>query len=293
MNKYVILIPCFNDWNCLSLLIPKIDIALKSINEDVNIIIVNDSSTKENNLIIKKLFKINEIKVLNLKENVKAQIAIATGLSYLKEKSYEGGVIVMDADGQDDPENLVNIINESKKDLDTTIVVMRTQREESLIFKIMYETYLILTLILTFRYMKFGVFSYISHKSLIKILSTKDVYKAYAASLAKHFKEKKKIYAPRKKRITGESQNNYITLMHYALKIISVFKEQVLLNSTALILVALAFYTFKIIPVYSIIFSIILILFNILIFTISSKINNSKKIIDTLINIKDSKVLKS
>ena len=68
--------------------------------------------------------------------------------------------------------------------------------------------------------MKFGVFSYISHKSLGKVLSTKDIYKAYAASLAKHFKDKKKIYAARKKRITGESQNNYVSLVHYALKII-------------------------------------------------------------------------
>ena len=33
MNKYAIVIPSFNDWDCLNLLIPKIDEFLK--NQDV------------------------------------------------------------------------------------------------------------------------------------------------------------------------------------------------------------------------------------------------------------------
>ena len=45
MIKYVILIPSFNDWECLNLLIPKIDQALKNTNENVDVLIVNDGST--------------------------------------------------------------------------------------------------------------------------------------------------------------------------------------------------------------------------------------------------------
>ena len=47
MIKYVILIPSFNDWECLNLLIPKIDQALKDTNEHVDVLIVNDGSTKK------------------------------------------------------------------------------------------------------------------------------------------------------------------------------------------------------------------------------------------------------
>ena len=47
MLKYVILIPSFNDWECLNLLIPKINQALKNIKEEVDILIVNDGSTKK------------------------------------------------------------------------------------------------------------------------------------------------------------------------------------------------------------------------------------------------------
>ena len=55
MIKYVILIPSFNDWECLNLLIPKIDQALKNTEAEVNILVVNDGSTLKNNLVFKKI----------------------------------------------------------------------------------------------------------------------------------------------------------------------------------------------------------------------------------------------
>ena len=55
MIKYKILIPSFNDWECLNLLIPKIDQALKNTNENVDVLIVNDGSTKKNTLSFNKI----------------------------------------------------------------------------------------------------------------------------------------------------------------------------------------------------------------------------------------------
>ena len=134
MNKYVILIPSFNDWECLNILIPKIDQVLKNINEEVDVLIVNDGSTKKNNLAFKRILYLKKIEVLNLKNNVKAQIAIATGLSFLKNEKFQGGIIVMDADGQDDPEYLINIIKESKKNPGETITINRSKRDDELKF---------------------------------------------------------------------------------------------------------------------------------------------------------------
>ena len=145
MIKYVILIPSFNDWECLNLLIPKIDQALKNTNENVDVLIVNDGSTKKNNLVFKKIAHLKKIEVLNLKNNVKAQIAIATGLNFLKKEKFQGGIIVMDADGQDDPECLVDIIKESKKNPERTITINRTKRDDELLFKILYQIYLFLS----------------------------------------------------------------------------------------------------------------------------------------------------
>tara|TARA_B100001245_G_scaffold70251_1_gene49474 strand:+ start:462 stop:1346 length:885 start_codon:yes stop_codon:yes gene_type:complete len=275
MSKYVILIPCFNDWECLNILIPKINLALTKTNEEVNILIVNDGSTKKNNLSFKKMSSLNKIEVLNLKNNVKAQIATATGLNFLRKEKFQGGIIVMDADGQDDPEHLVDIIRESKKNPEKTITINRSKREDEIQFKILYQAYLFLALLLTFRYLKFGAFSYLHSSSIDRILSTDDVYMAYVGGIATHFANKKVIYLPRKKRITGESQNNYKSLIYYGLKTISVFRFQALINSIILIFVGFLLTHFIMYRPFFLFSLASLILINAIIFIIPYKINKS------------------
>jgi len=285
MKNYAIIIPSFNDWDCLNILIPKVDQVLKGRKEDVSILIVNDGSTKKNNLVFQDISYLKKIEVLNLKKNVKAQIAIATGLSFLKSKKFQGGIVVMDADGQDNPDQLIEIIEISKKNPEKTITINRTSREDELLFKIFYYIYICLTFLLTFKNMKFGVYSYIHYSSLNKILSTSDIQMAYAASIAKHFKHKTVIYAPRKKRVHGESQNNYISLINYALKIISVFKYNVLINSICLLLIFFLFLKFK----FFILFFLIFVFFNIIIFILpfKTKILSKENILLNIENIEN------
>ena len=118
----------------------------------------------------------------------------------------------MDADGQDDPEKLPTIIEASNEDDYQTITVNRTKREEEILFQIFYKLYLILAFVLTFKYLKYGVFSYIHSSSIDKILSTNEVFMAYVAGLAKHFKNKKIIYAERKKELLGKVK---IIIFHF------------------------------------------------------------------------------
>ena len=272
---------------CLNHLIPKIDHALVNTSEKVDILIVNDGSTIKNNLSFKKISKLNKIEILNLKTNVNSQIAIATGLNFLKKEKFEGGIIIMDADGQDDPECLIKIIEEVKKDTKSTITVNRSKRKDEVKFKILYQIYLFLSFLLTFKYLKFGVYSYLGSNSLNKILSTNDIYLAYAASIAKHFKNRKVIFAARKKRITGKSQNNYLSLTHYALKIISVFRKQVLINSGMLIFIGLILSNFKFLSSFFLLIFFAFLIFNVIVFLIANRINKSEAIGNTLINIEN------
>ena len=230
---------------------------------------------------------LKKIEVLNLRNNVKAQIAIATGLNFLRKEKFQGGIIVMDADGQDDPEYLANIIEESKKNPEKTITINRTKRDDELLFKILYQMYLFLSFLLTFKYLKFGVYSYLHSSSLDKILSTNDIYLAYAASLAKHFKNKNVIFAPRKKRILGQSQNNYRSLIHYALKIISVFRNQVLVNSVVLVFISFLLSKFIIFPVLFLLILLAFVFFNAIIFLLAYQIKKSYIVNDTLTNVEN------
>ena len=293
MFKYVILIPSFNDWECLNLLIPKINQILKNTNEEVDILIVNDGSTKKNNLSFKKMSSLKKVEVLNLKNNVKNQIAIATGLNFLKKEKFQGGIIVMDGDGQDDPEYLVNIIKESKKNIEKIITINRSKRQDEIKFKVLYQMYLFLSFLLTFKYLKFGVYSYMHSKFLDKILSTNDIYFAYAASIAKHFKNRNAIFAPRKKRLVGKSQTSYIDLIFYALRIISVFRNQVLFNSLIFVFIGLLLTNFKIYSLFFLFILIFFLFFNIIIFLLANQINKSQIIKDTLINIENVENLKN
>ena len=90
MNNFVILIPSYNDWDNLNVLIPKIHNILKNKGKSFSIIIINDASTIKNNLTFKSKLCFKKIEILNLIKNVKAQNAITTALYYLKKKIIMG-----------------------------------------------------------------------------------------------------------------------------------------------------------------------------------------------------------
>lgn len=278
MEKFVILIPSYNDWESLNVLIPKINNAIRNINKNISILIVNDASTLKNNLVFKEKLSFEKIEILNLNKNIKAQKAIATALYYLKSKNYSGGIIVMDADGQDDPDALVEIIKYYEKNNEKVITVNRTKRNESLLFKFLYEIHLFLSFILTFQNLRFGVYSCMSQNHLKKILSNKDLCSAFAGSLAKNFKNKKAIYSERKKRLLGESKNSYLNLIYYSLSILSVFKFKLSAHSVIIlfsIYFISSFYFFLLLaPIISFIFLIFYINFKNNKFDLKNCLNN-------------------
>ena len=68
MKKITVLIPCYNDWDCLDLLLPSIDKHVGKIDIDFEILIVNDCSSIKNNLTLKNIKNIKSINILNLKK---------------------------------------------------------------------------------------------------------------------------------------------------------------------------------------------------------------------------------
>ena len=87
MKKLLILLPCYNDWNNLNILIPKINKIFKTLIFDYKIIIINDASTIKLKLNFSK-FKNGNNFILNLKENVGSQKAIFSALLYLSKNFF-------------------------------------------------------------------------------------------------------------------------------------------------------------------------------------------------------------
>ena len=83
MKNIIILIPLFNDWKSLNILLQKIEKKFKD-KYIIEVLIVNDCSTEK--CVLSKFTKIKKINVLNLKKNVGSQKAIYLGLNHILKK---------------------------------------------------------------------------------------------------------------------------------------------------------------------------------------------------------------
>ena len=84
MLKNIILIPIYNDWKSLNNLLLNIDKHFENKNNIVEILVIDDNSSKELSLDNKNFFSIKKIKVITLSKNLGSQKAILVGLTYLK-----------------------------------------------------------------------------------------------------------------------------------------------------------------------------------------------------------------
>ena len=102
LTNDVILIPVFNDWDSVALLIPALDQSLAATSRTAELILVDDYSVArpENLSINEPLSAIRSIDVLTLARNLGHQRAIAIGLSYVAMRRPSRAVVVMDGDGE-------------------------------------------------------------------------------------------------------------------------------------------------------------------------------------------------
>ena len=271
MKKFTFLLPLYNDWENLKILIEEVETKLQKLDDQFDVIVLNDFSNLKCNISFKNLQKIKKIKIINLNKNVGSQRAIAIGLKYISQtckKDEKKIIIIMDSDGQDDPQILNKIIEINKKYPNEIITINRTQRNEQMWFKILYELHYFTLILFSGQKIRYGNYSLISSDKLKKLLSTGDLWSAYPAAISKSFKKTYKIFHERKKRYSGSTKMNLYGLLNHSMRVFSVFKYNMLLSSliysTIFFLLGLKFFIF------------ILIIVNILTFAISQ--GNKKKL---------------
>ena len=140
MATYTIILPTYNDWKSVSVLLNQIEKYLKKIKNNYKILIINDNSSELSNYKLNKNKFFKEIKILNLRKNIGSQKAIATGLKYISANKSDKNekFVIMDSDGEDDPKKIKEIIKNIENDKKIEIITMnRTIRKESLFFSIL------------------------------------------------------------------------------------------------------------------------------------------------------------
>jgi len=274
MDIYTIILPTYNDWKSLSVLLDQIEKNLKNTKNIYKVLIIDDNSSEKNNYKLNKNKFFKEVKIISLRKNVGSQKAIDTGLKFIskyKDRN-EHKFIIMDSDGEDDPEKIKDIIKLIDKNPNIEIITMkRTLRKESLFFSILYEIHLLLTFLITLKYIRFGNFSYLNKKVINKIAKKKELWLAYSATLKKYYNLEYSILAPRRKRISGKSKMSYFGLIIHSLNIQSIFTKNILILYVFYFFLFL--YTFNIFTLTFVLLFSLIAHFLIVIFSVKKKIN--------------------
>ena len=221
-----------------------------------------------------------------MKENRVHQRCIAAGLKYICENENFDRVIVMDADGEDRPEELNDFYKKSEENPDMTITGNRYKRSEGIVFRFLYEIHKLITLIFTGKLIKFGNFTCLPKRHVQELIQKPYLWNSYSSSIVKTIKNRTFIHSIRGTRYVLPSKMNFSALIFHSLAIISVFSNLVVIRSIALFLVYFLFFFNN----FSLIFFIpifFLILFVFIILKISKRasmegLNNSLKNIDSI-----------
>ena len=237
MKKFIILIPLFNDWKSVSRLLNKIDLQVNNWNSEISIFIVNDASTEKRSGLEFNFKKIKLVKILNMKKNTVHQRCIAAGLKYICKNEDFDRVIVMDADGEDRPEELNDFFNKAQENPNMTITGNRFKRSEGIIFKFLYEVHKLLTLVFTGKLIKFGNFSSLPKIHVEQLIQKSYLWNSYSSSIVKTINDRTFIPSIRGLRYVLPSKMNFTALIFHSLTIISVFRNLVIIRSIIFFLV--------------------------------------------------------
>ncbi len=272
MKKFIILIPLFNDWKSVSKLLSEIDIVINNWDAEVSVIIVNDASTEPRTDLDSNYKKIKLVKILNMKKNTVHQRCIAAGLKYIYKNEDFDRVIVMDADGEDRPEELNDFYKKALQNPNKTITGNRFKRSEGIIFRVLYEVHKVITLIFTGRLIKFGNFTCLPKNHINQLIHKPFLWNSYSSSVIRTIKDRESIPSTRGLRYVLPSKMNFTALIFHSLAIISVFRSTVIARS----IIFLSIYLFLIlnnISLFSLIPTFILALFVFIILKISKRSN--------------------
>ena len=245
MKRIIILIPTYNDCKSLRRLLSNINKYFNNEKINLEILIINDCSSEKYYLQDLKLKNIRSIKIIDLKKNVGSQKAIFIGLNKISKLKKRSTIVVMDSDGEDDPAKISKLANRANQNDDAIVFALRKKRLETFFFQLLNKFRLLITFLLTGKYLNFGNFSAFSNKNLKNLIKNKNLSIAYCSGVVKNHLKINLVSIPKRKRYHGISKVSFFFLIKHSINIISIFYIQVFLRTTAILLFLMYFNFFN------------------------------------------------
>ena len=240
MRKVIILIPVFNDWECLEKLIEEINENVKNFQSfSFELLVVNDGSSISQPILTKPHY-IKSLQILNMRENRGHARCNAFGIRYIFKNKEFDYLILMDGDGEDRPVEIMSLIQKITEEPGKSVVAKRVQRSEGRLFQFLYKVHKIVTLFFTGKNINFGNYSILTKIDVGKIHSKASLWSSYSGTIKKNLNILNEINSIRGSRYFGPSKMSLPKLLLHSFSIIAVFKYQVFFRTLFLIL-ALAF----------------------------------------------------
>ena len=259
--KLAVLIPVYNDWDCLSQLIDGLESLRQWVNS-VELLVVNDGSNHAPATPVEQAqnwFK--SITVLDLVSNIGHQRAIAIGLCHLVSTSSADAILTLDSDGEDTPESAVNLVDFWLHHRSAIAVGARGKRSEGQTFTWFYRTYKLMFWLFTGVHIDFGNFAVLPMASARQLAAMPELWNHYPSTMLKSRLELRRRPINRGQRYAGRSRMSLVQLINHGLSSISVFSDTVLarlllaaiilaglLASLALLVLAIKLFTDLAIP---------------------------------------------
>lgn len=218
MQQIVILCPVYNDEACFNLFAAKLSEQLQQLsNYKFSLLVINDGSLKKP-LLSSTLPMIQ----VHLHRNMGHQKAVAIGLAYAHHNLKFDKIIIMDADGEDKPEDVRTLLLASNGN-DKIVVAHRASRQNGKRFKEFYAIYKFLFRLLTGQKISFGNFMVLPQAGVSRLVYTNEIWNHLAGAIIKSKIPYSTVAVHRGKRYSDESKMNFTSLLLHGLGAIGVF----------------------------------------------------------------------
>jgi hypothetical protein len=171
-----------------------------------------------------------------LATNLGHQRAIAVGLVLVSERAGNYcAVVVMDGDGEDQPEHIPYLLAEAVAQPEAVICARRGRRFEGVRFALAYGTFKLIFRLCTGQRIDFGHYCAIPPAHLPRLVHSPALWSHFAASLLRSGLPLHKVPLDRGRRYAGHSTMNATALIRHGLNAIAVFEDVCLVRLLVLL----------------------------------------------------------
>ena len=241
-STIAIIVPVFDDEQSLRKLVGHIQNVVAMAGLAANLVIVDDGSPQPIDAQSLRSVADLPLLVIRLRRNVGHQRAIAIGLSHVVAAELATSILIMDADGEDQPTDIPRLVSAvASAEKATVVVAKRASRSEGILFAVSYRLYRALFSLLTGNQIQFGNFSAMRIEAAKRLSAMPELWINLPAAVLRSRLVVFPVATDRGRRYFGQSKMRLVSLVLHGFGAIAVFTDRVLTRLTLAAVAAIAF----------------------------------------------------